>query len=183
MHRNVVEGDRTRFFEPVPIVEDVGGVGQQRCLSQAIGQRADWTGKIGWQSGGRLGLAPDIGLYQEGIMHHRGAHLFLRRGVGPIRDVRVGKAVEEVPYPPGSQQGGQIFCRLNDWRERPGKCDRVDFIMRKIAALAAHTVVFKLHVGCLIAGRGLGRPINTSIRIERNHDRQVTGPAASGQSE
>ena len=42
-----------------------------------VAYRADGDGEVGGQGGGCFGFAPDIGLHEEAVMHHRGAHLFV----------------------------------------------------------------------------------------------------------
>ncbi len=40
-HADVVEGDRPRFVDERPIVEDVGGIGEERLLSETFGKLPD----------------------------------------------------------------------------------------------------------------------------------------------
>ena len=114
VHRDIVERDRAGLVEPVPVVEHVARIGQQRCLAEPVGQRDHRAGEIGGKVRGGIILAPHVGLHQEGIVHHRGANLFLGRVLGPFVDLRIGQRVQPVAYSAGGQQGGKIACGLHN---------------------------------------------------------------------
>ena len=140
-HRDIVEIDRTGLVDPVPVVEDVGGIGQQRGLPQAVRDRHDRPREVRGQVGRRLRLSPDVGLDEEGIVHHRGADLFFRRLARPVLQPRIGQGVQPVPDAAGGQQRGKLAGGFEHRGELAGEGDRIDLVMRKEAALARHSVV------------------------------------------
>ena len=79
-------------------------------------------------------------------MHHGSAYFFFRCGFCPFANFRIGQRVEPVAHAACGQHIRKYACGFHDRGELIWKGNLVDFVMRKIAALAAHTVVFKLHV-------------------------------------
>ena len=60
---------------------------------------ADRNGKVRGKGGRRLCLTPDIGLHEEAVMHHRGAHLFVAGARKEIRHVGMPYLAKEMPHP------------------------------------------------------------------------------------
>ena len=89
-HIDIVERDWPVPVEPRPIVEHITAIGQQRCLIEAFGQRHHRTRQIGGQGSRRFAFAPNIGLDQKRIAHHRHANLFFRRIGRPFIEIERG---------------------------------------------------------------------------------------------
>ena len=156
-HADVFEVDRTRLVEPGPVIEHIGGIGQQRRLAEPVRQGDDRTGEIGGQVHRRLGLAPYVGLHQEAVVHHCRADIFLGGLECPILEARITELIEPVAHAAGGEEVGQVVRRLLHPGELGRQGDCVDFIMRKEAALARQAVIGKLH-GRTLARARVGPP-------------------------
>jgi hypothetical protein len=93
----------------------------------------------------RLRLAPDVSLDEEAVVHHRRAHIFLRRLARPVPEFRIGELFQPVADAPGGQEGGELARSLDYFGELRRKGDLLDFVMRKEAARARQAVIGKLH--------------------------------------
>jgi hypothetical protein len=107
-HPDVVEADRGSAIKPVPIVEHIGRVGQQRLLAEALGQRPHRHGQRRGKGGGGIGLAPDIGLDHEGVADHGCAELGVGRLGAEGFEVQHGEVAQMLPDPAGQQGPGQV---------------------------------------------------------------------------
>ena len=141
VHRDIVKRDAARFVDAVPIVEDIAGIVHHRREADMVAQAYQWLGERDGQVGRRGRLAPDIGLRQERVTHHRNADLCLRRvGEEPV-DVGDRQAGEEMPHTAGGQQFGQRRRGFLDLGEIVGQRDRVDLGLRQIAAVGRQAVM------------------------------------------
>ena len=112
-----------------------------RRLAQPVGNRTHRAAEVRRQMPGRRRLAPDVGLHQERIVHHRGPHVLFGRDAGPLGQIEFGKGIEPMANPAGSDQRGKIGGCFKDGIEELRQLDLVDFIVRKVAALARHAIV------------------------------------------
>ncbi len=156
-HPDIVERERGGLVDAGEIVEHIARIGQQRRLAEPVGNGHDRAGQVGGQVVRRCGLAPDIGLDQEGIAHHRRADLLFRSILRPVLDPRIGQAVQEVANPAAADQAGQVLRRFEDRVERGGQGDLVKIESGEVPPLARQSIVSQVH-GFLLAGRGFGRP-------------------------
>jgi hypothetical protein len=119
-HPDVVEADRGSAIKPVPIVEHIGRVGQQRLLAEALGQRPHRHGQRGaGREVGGIGLAPDIGLDHEGVADHGRAELGVGRLGAEGFEVQHGEVAQMLPDPGRSAGSGAGHGRLPRARPAP----------------------------------------------------------------
>ncbi len=140
-HADVFESDRSRLVDSRPVVEHIARIGQQWRLIEPVGNRHHRAGEIGGEMRGRRRLAPDIGLHQEGVMHHRGTHLLFGSRARPVFQPRISQLIEPVAHPSGGEQVGEVARRRHHLGKLRGQGHFVDFVMRKEAARARHAVV------------------------------------------
>ncbi len=111
-HPDIVEPDRRAPVQPVPVVEHIGRVGQQRLLSQPLRQLPHRHGQLRRQHGRRIRLAPHICLHHERVPHHRAAKLRLRSPRAERAQVQHGQGLQMLPHPPRQQRPRQVLRRL-----------------------------------------------------------------------
>ena len=140
-HIDIVETDRAVRVESRPIVQDIAAVRQERRLIDTLGQRHHRPREIGGQGGRCFALAPDIGLDQKAVAHHRHAHLLLRCTGRPVCQIKRWQTVQPVPDPAGRHQPRQIVCCFQYGRKYIGKVDFRHLEMRKKSAGSGHIII------------------------------------------